>query len=91
MIRDEDRPPLDPHPLSDYVAWAGRRNRDPILNLLRTKLPDEGSVLELASGSGMHINYFAPRFPKATKLLNISASCGMNNRTQMSQIPSFSI
>jgi hypothetical protein len=64
MIPDENRPPLDPHPLSDYVAWAGRRNRDPILNLLQTKLPkDEGNILELASGSGMHINYFAPHFP----------------------------
>ena len=24
-----DRPPIDPHPLSPYVAWAGNRNRDP--------------------------------------------------------------
>ncbi len=57
------RPPLDPHPLSDYVAWAGRRNRDPILGVLREKLPGApGRVLEFASGSGMHINYFAPHF-----------------------------
>ncbi|MFN3920097.1 MAG: DUF938 domain-containing protein, partial [Methylohalobius sp.] len=63
----EDRPPLDPHPLSEYVAWAGRRNRGPILDLLRVKLPkDCGKVLELASGSGMHINYFAPHFPHLT-------------------------
>jgi hypothetical protein len=63
----EDRPPLDPHPLSEYVAWAGRRNRGPILDLLRIKLPkDCGKVLELASGSGMHINYFAPHFPHLT-------------------------
>ncbi|MBN2701836.1 MAG: DUF938 domain-containing protein [Methylohalobius sp. ZOD2] len=59
----EDRPPLDPHPLSEYVAWAGKRNRDPILEVLRSKLPQkQGKVLELASGSGMHINYFAPHF-----------------------------
>ncbi len=64
MISFADRPPLDPHPLSDYVAWAGRRNRDPILDLLRLKLPqDSGEVLELASCSGMHVNYFAPHFP----------------------------
>ncbi len=63
----EDRPPLDPHPLSEYVAWAGHRNRDPILELLKKKLPtDAGEVLELASGSGMHINYFAPHFPHLT-------------------------
>lgn len=23
------KPQLDPHPLSLYVAWAGERNRDP--------------------------------------------------------------
>jgi len=67
MTDHQNRPPLDPHPLSDYVAWAGRRNRDPILEVLKTKLPqDAGEVLELASGSGMHINYFAPHFPHLT-------------------------
>ena len=60
----EDRPSLDPHPLSEYVAWAGHRNRDPILQVLKSKLPaSPGKILELASGSGMHINYFAPHFP----------------------------
>jgi cyclopropane fatty-acyl-phospholipid synthase-like methyltransferase len=59
----ENRPPLDPHPLSEYVAWAGGRNREPILGVLKEKLPKApGRVLELASGSGMHINYFAPHF-----------------------------
>ena len=58
-----DKPPLDPHPLSEYVAWAGNRNREPILGVLKEKLPNEpGCVLEMASGSGMHINYFAPHF-----------------------------
>jgi hypothetical protein len=59
----ETKPPLDPHPLSDYVAWAGHRNRDPLLGVLKEKLPkDPNHVLEIASGSGMHINYFAPHF-----------------------------
>ena len=59
----EDRPPLDPYPLSDYVAWAGRRNRDPILEVFKQVFPrSEGSALEFASGSGVHINYFAPHF-----------------------------
>ena len=59
----EDRPPIDPHPLSEYVAWAGNRNRDPILDVFKEKLSkDPARVMELASGSGMHINYFAPHF-----------------------------
>jgi hypothetical protein len=59
----QDRPPLDPHPLSEYVSWAGHRNREPILGVLKDKLPkDAAQVMELASGSGMHINFFAPHF-----------------------------
>lgn len=59
----QEKPPLDPHPLSPYVAWAGNRNRDPILGVLKNKLPKtSGNVLEFATGSGMHINYFAPNF-----------------------------
>jgi hypothetical protein len=59
----DDRPLLDPYPLSDYVAWAGKRNRDPILEVFKEAFPrSAGNVLELASGSGMHINYFAPHF-----------------------------
>jgi SAM-dependent methyltransferase len=57
-----DRPPIDPYPLSPYVAWAGKRNRDPILNVFKELFPPTGDVLELASGSGAHINYFAPYF-----------------------------
>jgi hypothetical protein len=58
-----EAPPLDPHPLSEYVAWAGGRNREPILGVLKDKLPkDPDRVLEMASGSGMHINFFAPHF-----------------------------
>ena len=53
----DQKPPLDPHPLSDYVAWAGGRNRSPILNVLKEKFPTrDGHILEFASGSGMHIN-----------------------------------
>lgn len=60
---NQQRPPLDPHPLSEYVAWAGNRNREPLLGVLKEKLSkNSGRVLEMASGSGMHINYFAPHF-----------------------------
>jgi SAM-dependent methyltransferase len=57
-----DRPPIDPYPLSPYVAWAGKRNRDPILDVFKRLFSPSGEVLELASGSGQHINYFAPHF-----------------------------
>ncbi len=59
----EVRPQLDPYPLSDYVAWAGRRNRDPILETFRQYFPKTSAcALEFASGGGMHINHFAPHF-----------------------------
>ena len=59
----EDRPPIDPYPLSEYVAWAGNRNREPILAVFKDKFPKTpAAVMEFASGSGMHINYFAPHF-----------------------------
>ena len=37
----QDKPPLDPHPLSEYVAWAGNRNREPLLGVLKEKLPKD--------------------------------------------------
>ena len=62
----EARPDIDPHPLSPYVAWAGNRNKEPILSVFKGLLPEKGNVLELASGAGLHINYFAPHFPEIT-------------------------
>ncbi|QLE56196.1 DUF938 domain-containing protein [Nostoc sp. TCL26-01] len=60
----DEKPTLDPHPLSPYVAWAGKRNCNPILNVFKDKFPQgKGQVLEFASGSGFHIHYFAPHFP----------------------------
>ena len=46
------------------MAWAGNRNRDPILQVFQEIFPESGHVLELASGAGNHINYFAPHFPQ---------------------------
>lgn len=43
---------------------AALRNREPIAEVLRTELPDQGLVLELASGTGEHADYFAERFPR---------------------------
>ena len=44
-------------------APATSRNRDPILEVLRTVLPAKGTVLEIASGSGEHIVHFARQLP----------------------------
>ncbi|MFP4133228.1 MAG: DUF938 domain-containing protein [Halothece sp.] len=42
-------------------APATERNRDPILEVLQQVLPPTGTVLEIASGTGEHAVYFAPR------------------------------
>jgi len=42
---------------------AARRNRDPILAVLRRMLPAQGAVLELASGSGEHAVWLAAHLP----------------------------
>lgn len=46
------------------VAPAAARNRDAILALLRDILPQEGLVLEIASGSGEHVVHFAGALPR---------------------------
>ena len=40
-------------------ASAATRNREPILNILWRHLPSRGVILEVASGTGEHITYFA--------------------------------
>ncbi|WP_299327208.1 DUF938 domain-containing protein [Parasphingopyxis sp.] len=45
-------------------APATLRNREAIATVLQRILPDAGRVLEVASGSGEHIVYFADRFPE---------------------------
>ncbi len=39
------------------------RNREPILTLLRRRLPQTGTVLEIASGTGEHAVHFAAALP----------------------------
>jgi len=45
---------------------ACERNREPILAVLRQVLPSTGTVLEIASGTGMHAAWFGPRLPHLT-------------------------
>lgn len=45
---------------------AAERNRDAIADVLARWLPDNGLVLEVASGSGEHVVHFAYRLPALT-------------------------
>lgn len=47
-------------------APAVARNRDPILAVLRRALPVQGTVLEIASGTGEHAVHFAAALPGLT-------------------------
>lgn len=42
---------------------AAQRNREPLLAVLERVLPAQGTVLEIASGTGEHAVFFAPRLP----------------------------
>ncbi|MGC1310575.1 MAG: DUF938 domain-containing protein [Phormidesmis sp.] len=46
---------------SRQYAPATERNRQPILAVLQQVLPKAGTVLEISSGTGEHITYFASR------------------------------
>ncbi len=46
------------------LTWpAPERNKQPILQVLERVLPDVGTLLELASGTGQHAAYFAEHLP----------------------------
>jgi hypothetical protein len=55
-----------PLPPAALIAPAVARNREPILAVLRRVLPERGLVLEIASGSGEHVVYFAAALPRLT-------------------------
>lgn len=45
---------------------AAERNKQPILKVLRQVLPDCGNALEIASGTGQHVAWFATSLPHWT-------------------------
>ncbi len=45
---------------------AADRNKQAILDVLRTVLPERGSALEIASGTGQHVAWFAEAMPNWT-------------------------
>jgi SAM-dependent methyltransferase len=47
-----------------WSAPAAERNKDPILRVLGPLLPQSGTVLEIASGTGQHTVHFAAAHPK---------------------------
>jgi len=50
-----------PQPEARQYAPATERNREPILTVLQEVLPTNGTVLEIASGTGEHATFFASR------------------------------
>jgi SAM-dependent methyltransferase len=50
-------------PMAKGFAPAAERNQQPILQLLRQVLPQSGLVLEVASGTGQHVAFFAEQLP----------------------------
>ncbi len=52
-----------PAPTGGLHAAATERNRGPILEVLRRVLPSAGLVLEIASGTGQHVTFFARELP----------------------------
>lgn len=58
--------PGDPDLTAVPHSPAADRNKQPILELLRTVLPARGTALEIASGTGQHVTWFAAALPQWT-------------------------
>ena len=62
--------------MTKRFAPATDRNRDPLLSVLRAHLPDAGTVLEVAAGTGQHAVFFAPQL---TPRLWLATDCSSAN------------
>ncbi len=49
-----------------HFSPAAERNKRPILEVLRTVIPKRGEALEIASGAGQHVTWFAAGLPQWT-------------------------
>lgn len=76
-------------------APATLRNREPLLEVLRRVVPEHGRMLEVASGSGEHVAFFAERFPDLeflptdldeTALASIDAWCEDRKNVQSARV-----
>jgi hypothetical protein len=45
------------------TSAAAERNKEPILSVLESVLPATGRALEIASGTGQHVCFFAAALP----------------------------
>ena len=55
---------MDASPVSAVMTYpAPERNKAPILDVLARVLPESGTVLEIASGTGQHVVHFAAALP----------------------------
>lgn len=62
-----------------HLASAAERNRGPVLGVLERILPKQGTVLEIASGTGHHVVWFAERLPRLTwQPSDLDAHCRTN-------------
>lgn len=52
--------------LQPAFSPAADRNKQPILEVLQQVLPAQGSALEIASGTGQHVAWFAQHLPRWT-------------------------
>ncbi len=60
---NQNKLPLDPHPLSDYVVWAGGRSRESLVDIPKKK-PTKNLCNVLEFADGMSINCFSPHFER---------------------------
>ena len=65
-VQDRKVRSMEQHNPDQQVSPSSARNKDPILDVLKSVLPPSGTVLEIASGTGQHVMHFATHLPTLT-------------------------